>query len=285
MKLLVFFGVVGVVGASVSSATRSSVAPRRQQSQVPLSVTTQPLHRQHEQSVEYPVTSTFTSKATFRVPPLNPWNLPPPEWTMVTYDITTLEPHPSRPTSYPETIVQTAITTATNTIYIRSGSSHLVRTIMATTTQFDTFYVHTPAPSHLRPGYSFTDFPGCGDCVLDVDWKPDPACEANGWGTGCANQQCQWRGNEGDAGHWYCFAGPHRGDRDYMGRLCWRGDDIAFDPLAKPCLYGDQLPHCVPCVGMRVDCERDNGVCPTRPGHPDFRTEVPESITSRSPWM
>lgn len=145
--------------------------------------------------------------------------------------------------------------------------------------------MHTPAPSHLRPGYSFTDFPGCGDCVLDADWKPDPECEARGWGTGCGNQQCQWRGNEGDAGLWYCFAGPYRGDRDYMGRLCWRGEDIGFDALAKPCLYGDQLDHCVPCVGMYVPCEKDNGPCPTRPGHPEFRTARPGSITSRVPWM
>lgn len=219
------------------------------------------------------------------MPPLNPWLPAGPDMTMITYDITILEPHPSRPTSYPETIVQTAITTATSTMYAYHGSSLDESTTTATNTRFDTYHVYTPAASHLRPGYSFTDFPGCGDCVLDTEWKPDQSCEANGWGTGCANQQCQWRENEGDVGLWYCFAGPHRGDREYMGRLCWRGDDIGFEPLAKPCLYGDQLPHCVPCVGMHVKCEKDNGACPTRPGHPDFRTEAPESITSRLPWM
>ncbi|KXX74820.1 hypothetical protein MMYC01_208852 [Madurella mycetomatis] len=282
MKLLLVF--FSAIGASVGSATRHSIAPQRHQSQEAPQAT-QALHREQEQDTEYPVTSTFTSKTTFRMPPLNPWFLPGPEMTVFTYDITTLEPHSSQPTSYPETIVQTAITIATNTMYTYRGSSYDESTITITNTRFDTYHVHTPAASHLRPGYSFTDFPGCGDCILDIDWTPDQTCEVNGWGTGCANQQCQWREDEGEAGLWYCFAGPHRGDREYMGRLCWRGDDIGFETLAKPCLYGDQLPHCVPCVGMRVKCGKDNGPCPTRPGHPDFRTEVPGSITSRAPWM
>jgi len=280
MKLLLLFS---NVGASLGAAVRSSVAPQRQPSGVLPSVTQSP-RRQHRQVAEYPVTSTFTSKTTFRIPPFNPGAVPIPTLIEVEHDVTILEPHPSRPTSYPETIVQTAITKATSTEYTFNAFTFESSTITITSTRFDSYHVHTPAPSHLRPGYSFTDFPGCGNCVLDIDWKPDAGCEANGWGTGCSSQQCQWRGNEGDAGLWYCFAGPHRNDREYMGRLCWHEDNIGFDPLAKPCLYGDQLPHCVPCVGAHIECDKDKGACPTRPGHPDFRTELPGSITSRSPW-
>jgi len=269
MKPLLAF--LGTVSASAATATRSSGYQQQQQFETQL-------------SSKYVTTSTFTSKTTFRVPPLYPFAIPGP-FTVVEHDITILEPHPSRPTSYPETIVQTAITKATNTVYASTGSSFEPTITTTTTTRFDTYHMHTPAPSHLRPGYSFTDFPGCGDCVLDMDWEPDAECDAAEWGTGCSNQQCQWRGNEGSAGLWYCFAGPHRGDREYMGRVCWHGDDIGFETLAKPCLYGDQLPHCVPCVGMHVACDKDNGACPTRPGHPDFRTERPGVITSRLGWM
>jgi len=237
---------------------------------------------------KYPTTTTFTSKATLQIPPPGPFALPVFTYTFIEQDITILEPHPSLPTTYPETITQTAITKATSTIYsftpFSTGST--IFTVTDTTTRFDTYLIHTPAPSHLRPGYSFTDFPGCGDCVLDADWTPAPKCETKSWGTGCANQQCQWRENEGEAGLWYCFAGPQRGDREHMGRLCWYGtDDFWTEMLAEPCLYGDQLPHCVPCVGAHVKCGEGEGECMTRPGHPEFRAERPERVTSRKGWM
>ncbi|KAK0702842.1 hypothetical protein B0H67DRAFT_558450 [Lasiosphaeris hirsuta] len=228
----------------------------------------------------YPFTSTFTSMTTFRIPPLDLFGLPVPTFAWVEHDVTTLEPHPSRPTVYPETIVQTAITKATSTVYSYTfftdapGSS---TTLTTTSTRFDTYHVHTPAASHLRPGYSFTDFPGCGDCVLDKDWTPDGECETHEWGTGCSNQQCQWREHEGDAGNWYCYAGPHRGDREYMGRVCWRGDDIGFDPLAKPCLYGDQLPHCVPVTMTYKDPTRLDIRYQGNYPKPKAKTLAPES--------
>ncbi|OAA65845.1 hypothetical protein SPI_02632 [Niveomyces insectorum RCEF 264] len=151
-------------------------------------------------------------------------------------NMVTVEPHASSPTSFPATVVMTAVTSHT----LVTGKPAVTATV-SVETQLSTWIVRPPTSTDL-PRHS-TGI--CGNCTQPATWTPDAACVAQNQTTGCV-RQCAQRDNL-----WYCFQKDDWYQENVMGRVCWWLNPFYgttdYRMLGKPCVDGDRKVDCSAC--------------------------------------
>jgi hypothetical protein len=198
-------------------------------------------------TVTYPttVTSIWSTTSSATISPDGAWPVFHRQVYITTLTVTTLEPWSSSPTSFPHTLVQTAITHRTMTTEITPcvacGTAPLTTIATAVQTSQSTWLLYAPAPTDLPRDATLP----CAECAGPA-FRTDPRCQALGLDTAC-QAQCDLRG-----GLWWCFRREYA-DRGplQMGRACW-GKGEEYLQLVTPCAVGDHAFACTPCNGTDI---------------------------------
>jgi hypothetical protein len=163
-----------------------------------------------------------------------------------TLTVTVLEPWPSKPTSFPYTFLQTAISNRIIDSRMTLCDNCATPPSTDVSTQHEkvtsTWVLYQPQPTDLLP-----DAPLPCEACAPADFTPDPACVALGLDTACQGQ-CKLLD-----GLWWCYKRYFMdGDGLAMGRACWGGNGHEFKQLVTPCTRSDHALPCVPCNGTDV---------------------------------
>ncbi|KAH8881325.1 hypothetical protein GQ53DRAFT_832511 [Thozetella sp. PMI_491] len=191
----------------------------------------------------YPTTVTRISSSTLtEITPYNPV-LPVPWYSKTvisTVTVTLLEPWPASPTSFPYTMLQTAVkhSTIESRLVVTISAPPETSFSYATVTGTSTWILWRPAVTDMPAGGSGS----CSECVASSP-TPDPRCERLGLDTACQGQ-CEQRD-----GLWWCYRRYYSDPSSLaMGRACW-GNKTEYAQLLTPCIGTDHALPCMPCKG------------------------------------